>query len=103
MEPTVAAKTTKWNRRYTIGMVILAYLLMAVSGYLYTNYVDRKREAAERESDRQWCEIIVFYDDLYKANPPNPESPNYAVSKKNQELMHNRRIELKCDSITTTK
>jgi len=74
---------------FTINAISL--LLLTLMGIAYTTWVNYK-------NNQQWCELIVFYDDVYQANPPKPESPTYEIQKKNANLMHKQRINLGCKS-----
>jgi hypothetical protein len=50
---------------------ILIVLLVVVGGMFVfgTVYVKRTAEAATRESNQQWCELIVTLDDTYRSVP----------------------------------
>lgn len=74
------------NRRVKIGLIVLSYVAMAVSGILYTNWVDRR-------SNQQWCAIINTSDEVYKQHPPQTE-PDQRIAKE----MHELRIRFECDN-----
>ncbi len=77
--------------RYAIASAFLSAVAIAVVCITYTNYVDSKREASERKSDQQWCELVTFYDNYYTEHPPTTE-----LQRQQATLMHNRRISLGC-------
>lgn len=81
------------HRKYVISMVVISYVLLAGMLIGYTTWVDYKREANERKSDRQWCELVTFYDNYYQKNPPQSD-----LAKQQAILMHARRESLGCDN-----
>lgn len=87
----VTATRLSFKIRYALLISALALVLMAAMGIAYTNYVDRKREASERQNDQQWCELVSFYDDYYQEHPPTTE-----LQKMQAALMHARRVSLGC-------
>jgi len=60
-------------KRYAILAVLLSVLMLGVGGHFYIGHVDRQREAAERESDRRWCELLTTLDEAYSTVPPTTE------------------------------
>lgn len=76
------------------GMVVIA-----VAGLWYTNHVDQQAEertriataAAIADSNRKWCDIVAFFDDTYKANPPTTET-----GKRLSVFFAARRIDFGC-------
>ena len=79
--------------RYSIIVCVISSVLLALTGFFYTNYVDRKRAADERQNDRDWCPIVVFYDDFYTAHPDRIQTKEQATFVK---LMSERRKQLAC-------
>lgn len=70
---------------YLLLMNVVMIIVLAVTGYLYTNYVDTKREHAERkaraeleqrerERDLQFCGVFGRIDKQYQATPPPTET-----------------------------
>ncbi len=79
------------SRAYVLVVCFLAMFILGLGGIGYTSYVDSEREKAERDSDRQWCALVTFYDNYYRTNPPTtPLQQQQAV------LMHERVEELNC-------
>ena len=62
--------TPRW---LVLVTVVLSMLALGIAGVSYTSYVDGKREAAEREADRRWCELLSTLDEAYSAVPPTSE------------------------------
>lgn len=81
------------RQKYAFIVSIISCVAIAVTCILYTNWVDNKREASERKSDRQWCELVTFYDNYYQKNPPQSD-----LAKQQAALMHARRVSLGCDN-----
>lgn len=90
MSIPVVAKLS-FKVRYAIFSSVVSVALIGAVCITYTNYVDGKREASERRSDQQWCELVTFYDDYYTKNPPTTE-----LQRMQAALMHARRISLGC-------
>lgn len=69
---------------------------LAWAGIWYTGYVDdqakARTEAAIRESDQKWCDILLLFDNTYKEQPPTmPTGQKLAV------YMHNLVIAYRCE------
>jgi hypothetical protein len=57
---------------------------MLAASMLYTNHVAQQNE-------HEWCELLTFYDDYYKTNPPqNP------LQERQADMMHRRVKALDC-------
>jgi len=54
---------------------VVSLVAVVVAGVIYINYVDDKRDMAERESDRRWCSIVGTIEQAYNdpASPPQSE------------------------------
>lgn len=90
-EEIVKAQNRQVSVAYVFTINAICLLLLTLTGIGYTTWVNYK-------NNQQWCELIVFYDNIYQANPPNPSSPTYDIQKKNADLMHKQRINLGCKS-----
>lgn len=88
---TTTATRLSFKIRYAIASALISVTMIGAVCITYTNYVDRKRESAERKSDQQWCELVTFYDDYYSKNPPTTE-----LQRMQARLMHARRESLGC-------
>lgn len=88
----VVEKPLSKPRWRLLATVFLATAGLALCGVLYTGYVDGQREAAEREADRRWCQLLVPLDDAYTAGPP----PTTEVGKRVAVAIHNLRIAFGC-------
>jgi hypothetical protein len=76
----------RWYRRFAWVLVVLAFILMAVSGIWYTHYVQVR-------SDQRLCKMWVQVDDQYQAHPPATQSGrDFATT------IHNLRHEYHCKS-----
>lgn len=82
-----------WSVKYVLVVNAISCLLLAVMGIAYTTVVDNRRAADERQNDREWCDIVVFYDDFYGAHPERitTEEQRHFV-----DLMNTRRKNLDC-------
>lgn len=69
---------------YVFLTVIVAMVVMAIAGVVYTNYVDRKNASG-------WCDLIVFYTDYYRDHPPQTD-----LQRRQYALMDKRRMDLDC-------
>lgn len=79
-------------RWMTLVSIVLSVMGLALAGVLYTGYVDGHREAAERESDRRWCDLLVTLDDAYTSGP----QPTTDVGKRVASAVHVLRVQLGC-------
>lgn len=82
------AQSTKDNRPiyiYTLIIVIVAFGLMLLASVAYTNNVAQRNE-------REWCELLEFYDDYYSSHPP--QTP---LQQQQSEMMHRRVMALGCE------
>jgi len=70
---------------------LLICFTLAAFAIQYVGYVDSKRASDERQNDREWCDLIVFYTDYYRQSPPQTE-----LQKQQFALMERRRISLGC-------
>lgn len=52
-----------FRNSYTLVIMFLSFAVLAVSGILYTNHV-------QRESDHQWCALLTSITQPLPANPP---------------------------------
>lgn len=100
MEEEVPEKRPKGDTRRFLAWMLLMNIVMlimfVVIGYLYINHVDRKRAADERDNDREWCELIVLYDDYFQKNPPVVERDPTGLLQQQARYMHRRRQTLGC-------
>lgn len=62
--------TPRWILLLTVFLSVTA---LTVAGVLYTGHVDDRRETAERESDRRWCDLLTTLDEAYSSTPPSTE------------------------------
>lgn len=69
--------------------VVLSVMGLAVAGVSYTSYVDGEREAAERESDRRWCDLLVTLDEA--SVPPTTELGHRVAA-----AIHRLRVDIGC-------
>ncbi len=76
---------------YLIVITLLTAMLSPIGGYVYITYVNNQRIADERENDREWCDLVVFYTDYYRENPPQSQ-----LQKDQFALMERRRESLGC-------
>lgn len=65
-------------------MLVLPFLLIVVSGLLYTNW-------RHEQADRRWCELMTILDEQYESSPPATE-----VGRRFAAAMHTLRGELDC-------
>lgn len=90
--PTVTVdKPLSKPRWLVLATVFFSVALLTVAGVLYTGYVDGKREAAEREADRRWCDLLVTLDDAYGTGTPTTD-----IGKRVAAAVHTLRVELDC-------
>jgi len=80
-------------RKFIIAWFVTLACMIALTGAAiqYSNYAVAQQNNLERETDRAWCDLIVFYTDYYRENPPQTE-----LQKRQFALMEKRRIELGC-------
>lgn len=69
---------------YLIVVTLVTAMLSPFGTIVYVNYVDRKNRG-------DWCELIVVFDDSYKANPPTTPTGQQVA-----QLMERRRHSLGC-------
>lgn len=79
-------------RWIVLATVVLSMLGVGLAGVVYIGHVDSQREAAERESDRRWCDLLVTMDDAYRSGPP----PTTDVGKRVAAAIHTLRVQLGC-------
>lgn len=74
MEPVVKIEKPLSTPRWIVLVtVFLSVAALATAGVVYTGHVDDKREVAERESDRRWCDLLTTLDEAYSSTPPATE------------------------------
>lgn len=73
---------------YSIVVILVTVIAVAVGNILYTNWVDRR-------SNQLWCEILVGIDDLNTKRPPQSEESKDFANK-----VHKLVIEFHCRSLT---
>lgn len=78
----------RWQR---FTMITISVVILLAGNVAYTTYVDSKRETAERESDRRWCELLVELDTAYSATPPQTE-----IGRNVARSVHELRVSLEC-------
>lgn len=76
---------------YALVAICVAMALLVAGGMGYTSYVDGEREAAEREADRRWCQLLVTLDQAYSAVPPSTE-----LGRRVAGAIHTLRVDLDC-------
>lgn len=79
-------------RWIVLATIVLSMLAVALAGVVYIGHVDSQREAAERESDRRWCDLLVTLDDAYTSGTP----PATEVGKRVAAAIHTLRVQLGC-------
>lgn len=89
MKPVIYATPKKFMVAWIISFVSMLGLTGA--SMQYANHAVQQQNIQERESDRQWCDLIVFYTDYYREQPPRTDT-----QKRQQALMERRRTELGC-------
>lgn len=75
-----------------LATVVASMLLVGLAGVVYIGHVDNRRAAAERESDRRWCDLLVTMDDAYTSGSP----PSTDVGKRVASAVHVLRVQLGC-------
>lgn len=65
MDLVIEEKRT-FRNAYTLVIMFLSFAVLAVSGILYTNHV-------QREADHQWCALLTSITQPLPANPPPTE------------------------------
>lgn len=91
-KPTVVVEKPLSKPRWMVlASVFFSVVLLTVAGVLYTGYVDGQREAAEREADRRWCQLLEPLDDAYSTVAPTTE-----LGRRVAEAIHNLRVEFDC-------
>lgn len=78
-------------RWYRFAAVVASLIVLGVGSVSWTAYVDHKREKAERESDRRWCDLLVTLDNAYAAGTPTTE-----IGRQVAAAIHNLRVDLDC-------
>jgi len=73
--------------------IISFVCMLALTGISiqYANYAVSQLNEAERDNDRKWCDLVVFYTDYYRENPPQTE-----LQRRQFALMEHRRTDLGC-------
>lgn len=81
------------KRKLIIAFCVALLICFSLSTFAiqYVGYVDAKRAEDERKNDREWCDLVVFYTDYYRENPPQTQ-----LQKDQFALMEKRRIDLGC-------
>jgi len=69
---------------YAVLISLAASIVAAVVCIVYTGIVDR-------ESNQQWCDLVVLLDKTYIETPPTTE-----IGRKVAEAMHTLRIRFEC-------
>lgn len=69
---------------YALVVVFATVLAVAALSIWYANHV-------QRESNRNWCDLVTTLDAAYQANPP--QSP---IGRQLAADMHNLRVRLGC-------
>jgi hypothetical protein len=90
-KPLVVEKPLSKPRWMVLASVFFSTALLTVAGVLYTGHVDGKREQAEREADRRWCELLGTLDDAYGSTPPSTD-----LGRRVAEAVHALRVGLDC-------
>ena len=80
--------TPRW---YLLVAVVVSMMMLAAAGIVYTNWAIARGAAAERESDRRWCQLLTTLDDAYQAAPPQTETGRRLAAD-----VHKLRAELGC-------
>jgi hypothetical protein len=80
-------------RKFIIAWFVTLACMIGLTGAAiqYANHAVAQQNQLERESDRAWCDLIVFYTDYYRENAPQTE-----LQKKQLALMEKRRNDLGC-------
>lgn len=76
---------------YVLVAIVVSLMLLATSGVVYTNWSIRRQYAAERESDRRWCQLLATLDHAYQGSPPQTE-----LGRRLAADIHALRAELGC-------
>lgn len=83
---------------YAIAVSFFACLLIALSGVLYTDHVQkqaqRRADAERADSDRRWCALLSELDHAY-STPPGPATE---VGMKVAAEVHQLRVGFRCPS-----
>jgi hypothetical protein len=89
---SITTSTGALRARWSVFMVLVGAVLVAGSGYVYTNHVQRetlhRTEQIQRDSDRRWCALLA------KLDQPAP-----ATSERGREIqrqIHQLRLDLGC-------
>jgi hypothetical protein len=81
---------------YAIMVSFIACVVIAGSGLVYTNYVQKqadRRSTAERvDSDRRWCALLTDLDEAYSSSP----TPTTEVGRKVAAEIHRLRVAFGC-------
>lgn len=74
---------------YSLIAVVVSTIVLSAAGVLYTGHV-------QRESNRQWCELLTVLDDAYSARrPTTPLGQQVATT------VHELRVDFGCPARTT--
>lgn len=98
----VLPRLSRFRRLYTVGLIFLLLTITIGGNAWYTQRVDARRAAAERdararvtaaerEADRRWCAIVTLFDDAYQEQPPPTE-----LGRQIARAMHDLRLSLDC-------
>jgi hypothetical protein len=66
--------------RYALLIAFVSSLVMGVVAVQYANHVDR-------QSNQQWCEIVVTLDETYDKQPPQSESGK-VIAREMKRMRH---------------
>lgn len=59
---------------WTLVISFATAVVITIAGLWYTNHVDSqakaRTDAAIRESNQKWCEIVLLFNNTYKTQPP---------------------------------
>lgn len=79
------------RRRYSWLAYLLTLTLLFGAAVWYTRYSLGQQAAAERESDRRWCQLLTTLDEAYSAAPPTTPTGRRLAGD-----IHQLRAELGC-------
>lgn len=78
-------------RWYRFAAVVVSLLVLGIASVSWTAYVDHRRAAAERESDRRWCDLLSTLDEAYSSTPPSTD-----LGRRVADAIHSLRVDLDC-------
>lgn len=55
--------THTFRNSYTLAIMFVSFVVLALGGYLYTNHV-------QQQSDHQWCRLLITITQPLPASPP---------------------------------